>query len=1230
MTPNMMMNLMVALSLVNLGAIATTAVVVEERLADTAMAEDVADLEVQPDPIGNSYAMFIKFDGIDGESKDADHEKWIDVLAWKHERSSVIDDEGNMVVGSGSVTFVKELDKSSTKLASLLSDGGHPDCIFAHVKVTPPETVRMSGTMENTTVRSIITTDFVYHSGDEADGSMVIMAEMITVDYESITWTYTDGSLEHTDDWIVSKGIAAPDPDPDPDPEPVMAAYIKIGDIKGESKDKGHTDEIDVLAWSWGIHRPGGGATGQSRSRGEVTLGDVVVVKEIDKSTPKLAEAVGNGTPMDEVVLYIEMLDPASTEYMPYMTVELENVTFESMRRPLDPATVSSMTGWDEGGPGGLRYSGFPGAQCAGVTCLIDTSTPVETIEFDFAMGNITYHGANENGTDIRVGVLPWMAPESISTKFYAKYDGFPGEAPDRGREDTYNLEDFELTISGGTQGLETPGRESTPIVITKRVDGSSPMLMNSLNGGTTFNMTVYADEIKTMSNGSMMRTEYMAYELKNVIVTSYQTGGSGGEDSLMERFTLIYDEVKVAQDGGPKEHLYVWAMPPDPARVDMFIKIGEIKGEARASGHKDEIDVLAWSWGLTQDTKGHVGGGGGSGKANYEDLSFTKFVDKSSPALMQAYANGEDLGNGTFTLYRSGESEPFVSIEMISMQIASISTEPESPNVGDLVRFSSGDTVGQDQFKNKGRSSLFERVHIKPIRLDITYHDGGPGGGDIKVVIVSKRAPETNTTEITMAFEGLEGINADSFFDVFTYDQQQYIPTDVHSGKLTGVRMHSPFRLSKPIDSSSPSIQRAFSSGDEFDVNVVLDRVSSDGEKTTYFKYKLTNAIITSYSTGGSGGDDSMIEEFSLNYEKITYEYTELGIEMDEDGMFELPPASAIYIKIGDIKGETKDKDHKDWIDVLSIDWGISNTRDAASGLPTGKRQHKPVMLAKAIDKASPKLQEALINGDEMNITFELWTSDVNGTMQHDMTVNLTGTQLLSMDVEHRGHVTVVKGMETDGHVTVLKAWEHRGHVTVLKGKEDPPTSTEMVSLNYREIEVTYEQTGESFFDVWTEIFEPPTRLAFAKFDGIDGESKDKHHSDWSDLDDVEWEINEYLEPDTGRQTGILHAQDVYVTKYIDKSSPLLAQRVGGKTHINVTIEQYRVNESSDTGMDHFLTLNLWNASILSVNYVDIDSDDDDIGTEEGIILRLRFETLDVTWEQYGIVQRGIDHLLT
>ncbi|HYZ71955.1 MAG TPA: type VI secretion system tube protein Hcp, partial [Chthoniobacterales bacterium] len=67
---------------------------------------------------------------------------------------------------------------------------------------------------------------------------------------------------------------------------------------------------------------------------------------------------------------------------------------------------------------------------------------------------------------------------------------------------------------------------------------------------------------------------------------------------------------------------------------VDMFLKINGVDGESKDKAHSKQIDVLAWSWGLSNTGSAHVGGGAGSGKVNVQDISITKWVDSASPKL--------------------------------------------------------------------------------------------------------------------------------------------------------------------------------------------------------------------------------------------------------------------------------------------------------------------------------------------------------------------------------------------------------------------------------------------------------------------------------------------------------------------------------------------------------------------------------------------------------------------
>ena len=89
---------------------------------------------------------------------------------------------------------------------------------------------------------------------------------------------------------------------------------------------------------------------------------------------------------------------------------------------------------------------------------------------------------------------------------------------------------------------------------------------------------------------------------------------------------------------------------------VDMFLKLDDLKGESIDSKHKDAIDILSWSWGMTQSGTTHSGGGGGAGKVNAGDISITKHVDRATPALMLSCCNGKHFKQGVLTVRKAGE----------------------------------------------------------------------------------------------------------------------------------------------------------------------------------------------------------------------------------------------------------------------------------------------------------------------------------------------------------------------------------------------------------------------------------------------------------------------------------------------------------------------------------------------------------------------------------------------
>ena len=81
----------------------------------------------------------------------------------------------------------------------------------------------------------------------------------------------------------------------------------------------------------------------------------------------------------------------------------------------------------------------------------------------------------------------------------------------------------------------------------------------------------------------------------------------------------------------------------------DMFLKLTDMDGESLDHEHDKEIDVLAWSWGMSQSGTTHLGPGAGSGKVSVQDVSVTKYVDSASHSLVQCCMTGKHFGEGLF-----------------------------------------------------------------------------------------------------------------------------------------------------------------------------------------------------------------------------------------------------------------------------------------------------------------------------------------------------------------------------------------------------------------------------------------------------------------------------------------------------------------------------------------------------------------------------------------------------
>ncbi len=152
-------------------------------------------------------------------------------------------------------------------------------------------------------------------------------------------------------------------------------------------------------------------------------------------------------------------------------------------------------------------------------------------------------------------------------------------------------------------------------------------------------------------------------------------------------------------------------------------------------------------------------------------------------------------------------------------------------------------------------------------------------------------------------------------------------------------------------------------------------------------------------------------------------------------------------YLKIkgqkqGEIKGSVTQKGREGKIAVIAVSHEVISPRDAASGLPTGKRMHKPFVITKELDKSSPLLYNVLVNNE--NLTeweLQFFQPSATGTEKQHYTVKLTNANIASIDFR----------MDNNKHPDLMKFAEY-----------------EQVAFTYQKIEWTWNEGGITAGDDW------------------------------------------------------------------------------------------------------------------------------------------------------------------
>lgn len=147
---------------------------------------------------------------------------------------------------------------------------------------------------------------------------------------------------------------------------------------------------------------------------------------------------------------------------------------------------------------------------------------------------------------------------------------------------------------------------------------------------------------------------------------------------------------------------------------VDMFLEIKEVPGESSKAGHEGQIDIISFSYGTVQSGSFARGGaGGGSGKAEFQDISIVKECDKSSPKLFQACAAGTHFPTATIYVRKAGDKPlEYYKVEMTDVLVSS--------------------------FQNSGSAAgdcVMESITFNTAKINFTYVEQDAKGGAGKTV---------------------------------------------------------------------------------------------------------------------------------------------------------------------------------------------------------------------------------------------------------------------------------------------------------------------------------------------------------------------------------------------------------------------------------------------------------------------------------------------------------------
>ena len=509
--------------------------------------------------------------------------------------------------------------------------------------------------------------------------------------------------------------------------------------------------------------------------------------------------------------------------------------------------------------------------------------------------------------------------------------------------------------------------------------------------------------------------------------------GSLGGEEGVKD------EDIDGGGDPGTDEH-----------SASYYIQIGDIKGEARAQGHKEWIEVLSYSHGVSSpDSPLSSNSGVNSGAST--PFTIEKRIDKSSPYLFNALRDEEEndvtLHALRYNATLGADGEHYLTINLTQARIVSITS-------GDGIAASTGTNVPPTEEV----TFVFGYITWTYVNDEIVIEEEGnfplddPIGTDEEDDIVFLR-PENNP--LTRGEPALDEIIP---LISFHWGISPGIPPK-------GIRISEtfaiePITITKEIDRNSPILYQIMSEGSPFNGTIEFHRghdTASRADTTVYWRVMLSDARISDIEIrqGGAndGADSRPLEEITFNWDVLNMTWVE------EDVSHEIRSAEVqekidkydldMFLTISDLPDRENDLGAGNTVTFEDIPMyefhhELSQTINDTTGLPTGNSSHSYVQIVKDIDMSSPLLLKVLLSGETFDMTARFYRikaerpSLANEPLEEYKVITFTNASVQSikdpegnMDMAHkeREHVSFcyqkITWTFTDGGITSEDDWE-------------------------------------------------------------------------------------------------------------------------------------------------------------------------------------------------------------